>query len=116
MRLTALENYLRQALLTYKGIEACLDKLVDETTTDYKVFLQLTTAAHVGFIEFRFKEKTYWLRRISSIRNTAGFNSFKYEHVDSNPQGERDDVNITFRIFTDCWEPKNTVNMNIGSI
>lgn len=116
MRLEPLENFLREVLLTYKGLEPCLDKLIDETSNEYKMFLKLSTEAHVGFIEFQLKDKVYWLRRISSIRNTAGYTTFQYQLVDLDSRGEHDDVNIMFRIFTDCWEPKRTVNMNIGSL
>ncbi|MGL5648938.1 MAG: hypothetical protein ACRDDY_13905 [Clostridium sp.] len=116
MRLSKLENFLRQTLLTYKGIEACLDKLVDGTSDEHLAFHKLSTEAHVGFFEFTIKKNTYWLRRVSNIRNTAGYDSYQYQLTNINPQGEEDDVNIRFRMFTDVWTEEYTVNMNVGSI
>lgn len=110
-----LENFMRQLLLTYKGIPACLDKIIDTTTPEYAAFHRISLGEHIGFIELRLRKETYWLTRKSNIRNTAGHDLYQYQLV-SRVRGEEDDPNIAFRFFREKWLEWHTVNMNMGSI
>lgn len=110
-----LENFLRQVLLTYKGLTTCLDKLVDVTTKEYESFHKLSLEAHVGFVELRLRKETYWLQRVSNIRNTAGYTQYQYQ-LTKRTVGEEDDPNIAFRLYREKWLDWKTVNMNLGSL
>lgn len=110
-----LENFMRQLLLTYEGIPACLSKIVDTTTPEYAAFHRISLSEHIGFIEIRLRKETYWLTRVSNLRNTAGYDLYRYV-LASRVRGEEDDPNIAFRFFRERWLDWHTVNMNIGSI
>ena len=110
-----LESFMRETLLTYKGIPACLDALINNDKVEYAVFHPLALKEHIGQIELRLRKETYWLQRVSNIRNTAGYDQYRYQLV-RRDLGEADDPNITFRFFREKWLPWHTVNLNAGAV
>lgn len=110
-----LESFMRDVLLSYPGIPACLDALIDNSKVEYAVFHPLALKEHIGQIEFRLRKETYWLQRVSNIRNTAGYDQYRYQLV-RRDLGEPDDPNIAFRFFREKWLPWHTVNMNTGAL
>ncbi len=110
-----LESFMRDLLLTYKGIPACLDAIIDDSKVEHAIYHQLSLKEHIGQIELRLRKETYWLQRVSNIRNTAGYDQYRYQLV-RRDLGEEDDPNIAFRFFREKWLPWHTVNMNTGSL
>lgn len=108
--MTELYSLMQQLLRTYPDITTSLDRIVDPSTNEHAAFHQLSTKHHVGFVELRLRNLTYWLTRESNIRNTAGYESYRYALVGTT-QGESDDTNITYRFFREKWLDWQTVNL-----
>lgn len=105
---TQLENFLHTTVPAYPDLPAFLDAITNNSTVVYRDFHAAAVAGHVGTIHFKHRGEVYQLVRISTIRNTPGFERYKWglwETLDI--ETERNDPNVAFRFMVNgflAWE------------
>ena len=108
-----LEDFLKQVVPAYPALPALLDELTDGTSALYREFHRHATAGHIGTIHFKHSGITYQLVRLSSIRNTPGFERYKWgvwQELDN--QTERNDPNVAYRLMVNSFLPWVTIRLD----
>lgn len=108
-----LEDFLKATVPAYPELPAMLAELTNGTGATYREFHRVATEGHVGTIQFKHRGIIYQLVRLSSIRNTPGFERYKWGiWQELNSETERDDPNVAYRLMVNTFLPWETIRLD----
>lgn len=108
-----LEAFLHANVPAYPTIPTFLDAITNNSTAAYAAFHAAAVAGHVGTIHFKHRGNIYQLTRVSTLRNTPGFERYKWglwETLDA--ETERNDPNVAFKFMVDGFLPWETIRLD----
>ena len=104
------DAFMVNVLNAHEDVEALLKKICDGTSKEWLAFHTKSLEEHTGTIQIRQRDKTWQLNRVTSIRDTAGYDNYIYILYDSTIE-EIDYQNLSYRKFFRTWDEWKTVRI-----
>ena len=99
-----LEEFLFRVLRAYPSVEEAIKEIAKSGSPEHTAFHRLSVAEHWAGMQVQQRGSTFYLTRLSNIRNTAQYEQYTYTLWSKDKTAELDtNPAIAYRLFCDTW-------------